>query len=118
MPKLSVTVVVLLCAVLVSSCGPHKSASGNASSTPDPNLPTEAEQQIVFSAAQFAAPILMHIPPDDFPSSQVLAAENNHTVEWWTFIRSNVGCVQQGYAATIGFLPMRPSTAITSMGIS
>jgi len=101
----------LLCAVLLVSCGPKQQsqqaqASSNAPAAPNPNVPTAAEQQFVFSNAQFTAPILLHVPPDDFPSSQVLARENGSTVEWWAFNGSNIGCVQQGYATTIGFPPL------------
>jgi hypothetical protein len=99
--------VALLCAVLLSSCGQrHSGNSGGNGSQPDPNAPTAAEQSVVFSNAQFIAPVKMHIPADDFASAQVLAAENNGTVDWSTFLGSQVGCVQQGYATVIGFRPM------------
>jgi hypothetical protein len=96
----------LLCALALSSCERHQSGNASSSSEPDPNLPTVAEQTVVFSYPQFTAPIKMHIPADDFASAQTLAAENGGTVDWSTYLGSNIGCVQQGYATVIGFRPM------------
>lgn len=92
----------LFLAVAVSACGRSQSNGANSSSsnTANPNAPTPAEQQVIFSYAQFASQIAMHIPADEFASSQIIAAQQGPW-EWWTFIRSNVGCAQEGYAVTL-----------------
>lgn len=98
-PRVSV---VLFIAAVLSACGRSHSGSGGAA---NPGEPTTAEQQLIFSYAQFATPVMMHIPPDDFASSQVVAAQQGPW-EWWTFIRSNISCVQQGYAVDLTSHPV------------
>ena len=104
MKILAAMLAVILSAAAVSSCGrSHAPSTKGGSEAPNPNVPTTAEQQVVFVSAQFNTEIAIHIPPDEFASSQVLATamQSGGTVEWWTFIRSNVGCVQQGYAVNL-----------------
>jgi hypothetical protein len=98
--------IAILVTVTLSACDQHPKNSGNIS--PNPNVPTAAEQQAIFSSAQFTAPVFLRIPADDFRSSQILASENGSTVEWWTFVRSKIGCVQQGAGASSP-IPLKPS---------
>lgn len=81
--------------------GDRATTNDQSAATTD-SAPPAVLQQLVFSYPQFTRLIFLHIPPDDFASAQTLAAQNG-PLEWWTYLKSQVGCIQSGYATTAGF---------------
>jgi hypothetical protein len=106
-------VIAALVVLVVAGCGRSPNGGGsysnptssNAPATVDPNVPTAAEQHLAFSNSQFTNLVMLHIPADDFASTQMLAQQTGQ-VEWWTFVRSNIGCAQSGYAANLTSHPL------------
>lgn len=90
----------LLLIPFLCGCGrPHNGSGGGAQDSS--SGPTTAQQQIAFQYPQFANVISMHILADDYLSTRKLLSASG-TVDWDTYIRSNIGCVQQGYATNQG----------------